>query len=83
MSRLADDYVVVEIVGGPPREDLTVALGALPDRPLRLDCLGSGVLRLPTTSIGMVETIEVRLNNEMLLSGNLPSEPSRNFWESQ
>ena len=66
-----NDYVTVEIAGGPPRTTATVLVaGTVGDR-VRLDGCGTGRVHLPAATTGLA--IEIAVEDRVLLTGRLPA----------
>ena len=70
----SDDYVTVEIAGGPPWTTATVLVAGAPCGSVRLDGCGTGSVQVAATSHD--SCIDIAVEDRVLLTGQLPAAPS-------
>lgn len=68
-----NDYVTVEIVGGPPATTATVVVGGL-SHGIRLDACGSGSGRVPASAADT--SVEITIEDRVVLAGRVPAAPT-------
>jgi hypothetical protein len=69
----AYNYVTLEIVGGPPHVTATVRVGGAVCQSVSLDGCGTGSVRVKAAPSN--PTVEIAIENLVLLTGHLPAAP--------
>jgi hypothetical protein len=69
-----NDYVTLDIAGGPPGQTATVLVGGTVCQRVVLDGWGTGSVRVTATSSDPY--VEITVEDTVLLTGRLPARPS-------
>ncbi len=70
----SNDYITLEIAGGPPHVMATVFVGGAVCQHIALNGCGTGSARVTTTSTN--PRVEIAIEDLVLLTGRLPLAPS-------
>lgn len=76
MTRCSNnDYVTIEVAGGPPATTVTVLVGGAAYDRIQLDAAGAGSLQVP--SAPGEPWLEIAVEEQVLLTGRVPAAPAQ------